>query len=259
MSEKEDISVDVSGFDPERDSDLLAEAEDTVNRVYERLREAVKGAGGATAVASKSGVNSRTLSRLLAGQEPKTGTLVALARATNVSLDWLMTGQGERQPRGFGDVPPPLTPPAAPPGYITLELSDISALYELAKRCGGIEPLAGFLKVDPAELRALIGGGRASVGTVKATERLLRLPPLDVPAAAESPPPPPAVPATPAAPASNAGAPTSIADLVDFNALVACLELAEDVDRLGGGQLKSARSRLRRAFYAYDIQKSDKD
>jgi hypothetical protein len=49
----------------------------------------------------------------------------------------------------------------------------------------------------------------------------------------------------------------SIRDVVDFEALVLCLELQEDLDRLNGGKIKSARSRLRRAFQAYDADKND--
>jgi hypothetical protein len=51
----------------------------------------------------------------------------------------------------------------------------------------------------------------------------------------------------------------SIWDLVDFELLVVCLELNEDLDKHGGGTLKSARSRLRRALNAYDQKKNDRE
>ena len=49
----------------------------------------------------------------------------------------------------------------------------------------------------------------------------------------------------------------SIWDLVDFEALTLCFELQEDLDRLNGGQIRSVRSRLSRAFHSYDIHKND--
>ena len=49
----------------------------------------------------------------------------------------------------------------------------------------------------------------------------------------------------------------SIWQMVDFDALVMCLELQEGLDRLGGGEIKSVKSRLRRAFNAYDLKKND--
>src|SRR5882724_9838854 len=67
----------------------------SAQKVAERLREAVKSAGGHGAVAARSGIKSRTLSTLLAGQEAKQGQLVALADACRVSVEWLATGRGE--------------------------------------------------------------------------------------------------------------------------------------------------------------------
>lgn len=53
--------------------------------------------------------------------------------------------------------------------------------------------------------------------------------------------------------------PDSIWRKVDFDVLVFALEFVENLDLLGGGQLKNARSRLRRAFNAYDLRKSEKE
>ena len=65
----------------------------TVQKVSERLRVAVDRAGGIAAVSRASGVIPRSLGRYLSGQEMKRPALIALARACNVSLEWLATGQ----------------------------------------------------------------------------------------------------------------------------------------------------------------------
>lgn len=81
-----------------------------------RVKEAVRLAGGNAAVLAKSSIPKATLGNLIAGQEMKTGQLVALARATGVRLEWLATGEG---PMRDGDQMPPRTqepvqPTAAP-------------------------------------------------------------------------------------------------------------------------------------------------
>ena len=67
-----------------------------------RLREAVRAAGGNQAISQRSGVPLRNLTRYLAGEEMKTTALIALAEASNVSLDWLATGRGPMQPDTTG-------------------------------------------------------------------------------------------------------------------------------------------------------------
>lgn len=59
----------------------------------ERLRVAVKNAGGVGELARKSGVAARTISGYLAGKgDPARQRLVALAEAGEVSVGWLATG-----------------------------------------------------------------------------------------------------------------------------------------------------------------------
>ena len=59
----------------------------------ERLRQAVRAAGGNRVVAVRANVPLGTLNNYLAGRDMKASALIALARACNVSLDWLATGQ----------------------------------------------------------------------------------------------------------------------------------------------------------------------
>jgi phage repressor protein C with HTH and peptisase S24 domain len=70
--------------------------------LHERIRGAVNAAGGYTAVAATKLVAGRTLSNLIAGQEPKYSQLLAIAQATGVRLEWLASGTGPMRPDGTG-------------------------------------------------------------------------------------------------------------------------------------------------------------
>ncbi len=70
--------------------------------LHERIRKAVQLAGGYSAVADKPGLPGRTLSRLLAGQEPKMSHILDLALAASVRVEWLATGAGPMRADGSG-------------------------------------------------------------------------------------------------------------------------------------------------------------
>ena len=84
----------------------------------ERLRMAIKTAGGLGHVSAVSGVPVRSLSRFLSGQDVKAQALVALADACGVSLEWLAAGRGPMRP-SESRVPLP-TKPDAPNAPLTL-------------------------------------------------------------------------------------------------------------------------------------------
>lgn len=66
-----------------------------LDAALERLRSAVRDAGGNQAVAVKSGVPLGTLNNYVRGvSDPKASALAQIAYACGVSLDWLMTGAG---------------------------------------------------------------------------------------------------------------------------------------------------------------------
>lgn len=65
----------------------------------ERLRAAVKRAGGNTQVAIRAHMNVGTLNNYIAGREMKASAMIALAKACGVSLDWLAEG-AESSARG---------------------------------------------------------------------------------------------------------------------------------------------------------------
>ena len=72
-----------------------------------RLKAAVKAAGGHGRVSEGSGIASRTLSYLLKGQEPKLSQLLAIAKTCDVRLEWLATGRGPMR-EGEGPAGPQL-------------------------------------------------------------------------------------------------------------------------------------------------------
>lgn len=95
--------------DADRDLPGSAPEPGTAER-SERLREAVKAAGGATALARRGlSMHVGTLNRYLAGREMKAGAMIALAEATGVRLEWLATGAG---PMREGEAAQQLAAPA---------------------------------------------------------------------------------------------------------------------------------------------------
>ncbi|MBF0247154.1 MAG: helix-turn-helix transcriptional regulator [Alphaproteobacteria bacterium] len=70
-----------------------------------RIDEAIRESGGATDVAKKTGVTRQTLFNYANGErEPKAVTLAEIARACGVSLEWLVSGEGQKeriQPQAF--------------------------------------------------------------------------------------------------------------------------------------------------------------
>ena len=91
-------------------ANMLAPDDPTDRQVAERLRQAVRAAGGNRAVAERSGVALATVNNYV---RPRGGLkmrpLAALAKACGVSLEWLVTG--EQSPPGLA-----LTAAASQPG-----------------------------------------------------------------------------------------------------------------------------------------------
>ena len=79
-------------------------------RRAERLRDAIRKAGGLKEVARSSGVPAGTISGYIAGGEMKVTTIVSLAEACGVTVGWLVAGEG---PRSGEPEPAPTRPPEA--------------------------------------------------------------------------------------------------------------------------------------------------
>jgi transcriptional regulator with XRE-family HTH domain len=67
-----------------------------------RLQEACESDEPAR-IARKIGIPYQTVKNYLAGRLPKPDVLVKISDATNVSIHWLLTGEGEKRLRGKGD------------------------------------------------------------------------------------------------------------------------------------------------------------
>ena len=78
-----------------------------------RLRRAIKAAGGNNQVSARSGISLASLGNYLRGRDFQTETLVALAEACGVTVEWLATGQGS-------SAAPPAAAPAEPPALFSI-------------------------------------------------------------------------------------------------------------------------------------------
>src|SRR6267378_2046728 len=66
-----------------------------------RLQELTEEFRSRYALSKASGIAVSTLQAYEAGSKPGLDALVFLARTGNVSLDWLLTGKGEKRPTGI--------------------------------------------------------------------------------------------------------------------------------------------------------------
>jgi transcriptional regulator with XRE-family HTH domain len=66
-----------------------------------RLQELIVEFGSRSALSRASGIAISTLQAYEAGSKPGLEALVALARTANATLDWLLTGRGEKRPTGI--------------------------------------------------------------------------------------------------------------------------------------------------------------
>lgn len=86
------------------DPDGLPPAEDADAEIAsraDRLRQAVKNAGGATSVARQLGMPIQTLNNYLAARDMKASAMISLAEHTGVSIEWLATGRGPMHTSSF--------------------------------------------------------------------------------------------------------------------------------------------------------------
>src|SRR5579863_8396687 len=75
-----------------------------------RLEEIIGGFRSRAALAKAAGLPPSSLQSYLEGAEPTRPALVALARAAEVSLEWLADDRGYKKPRpyvpdGYGEIP----------------------------------------------------------------------------------------------------------------------------------------------------------
>jgi hypothetical protein len=74
---------------------------DSESDFRQRLHELIMEFGSRYALSKASGIAISTLQAYEVGSKPGLDALVSLARTGNVSLDWLLTGKGEKRPSGM--------------------------------------------------------------------------------------------------------------------------------------------------------------
>jgi hypothetical protein len=97
----------------------------------DRLRRAVRAAGGNRAVAARSGVPIGTLGYYIAGRDMKASAMISLAAACNVSLEWLATG---REPMAPAAAPAEPAQEPARGAFATLDVHRFADALEVAEK-----------------------------------------------------------------------------------------------------------------------------
>lgn len=69
-----------------------------IKTLADRIRECAEHVGSGNELSRLTGIPRGTLERYMTGREPRAAQLLAIARSANVSLDWLITGEGGRRP-----------------------------------------------------------------------------------------------------------------------------------------------------------------
>jgi len=137
--------------------------EDNDQAFVERLKILVSQEGGVSALAKKSGISISGIQRYLAGGEPTRKFLLALAKAADVRLDWLLAGEGGMFATPMKTVTLALVdarciddPYVQGPSWCNNDMSFINLPPELFKQAG----------VDPNDLYALAVDGDSMEGAL---------------------------------------------------------------------------------------------
>lgn len=88
---------------------------------FSRLRECVRSSGGNAAVAEKTGLGTTTISTYQNGSEWKLSVIEKIADACNISLRWLLFGEGE------ASAPAPVSKPARADVAMIRSYPDVAA------------------------------------------------------------------------------------------------------------------------------------
>lgn len=120
-------------------SDLQVATLEHANPIAERLRAAIRKAGGNKAVSERSGVLLSTIGRYLAGYDMKFQSVLALAEACGVTLEWLATGKEAPS----APIPAPPAPAAPPKLFATVDMDLFGAAIDGAQAVFGAKGKVG--------------------------------------------------------------------------------------------------------------------
>lgn len=130
----------------------------------DRLRECARSVGGIEELSRRSGIPRKTIDNYLTSKsEPKASTLVALAKAADVTLNWLLTGVGPRDT---------LAGPHERDAYEDLDVSEggsvADRVRQLLDRSGARSEreFAQRLGLPYSTLKGVLDGNRPSVDKV---------------------------------------------------------------------------------------------
>jgi len=114
----------------------------------ERLRLAIRGAGGNKAVAVRSEVPLSTLTSYLKGRDMPAAVMVSLADATDVRLEWLATGREPREPIQFATFEEVSGAPAADQSWVAGARPAVDRLRQAISEAGGPAVVAQRVNLD---------------------------------------------------------------------------------------------------------------
>lgn len=142
-----DTDVRVRGSSP--DTEFTA-------AVRERLRLALREAGGNKAVSQRSGVGSSTIDYALSAGSMRLQTAQQLATATGVRLEWLASGEGPMRPDEAPTAPAEAAPPPQPAStagplrlFPNVHMDRLAAAYGAAR---ALLAARGIHTPDPLDL-----------------------------------------------------------------------------------------------------------
>ena len=133
----------------------------------QRLRQALRDAGGNKVVSERSGVPTSTISAYIAGQDWKLSTTLALAAACGVSSDWLIRGEAsDDRPAGrLVSIDP--QNPAVPSNYVLIPRYEVRAAAGSGTMVED-ENVVGLMALDEMFLRRSLGIRRDALTTIEA-------------------------------------------------------------------------------------------
>lgn len=135
-----------------------------------RLKIVAKKAGGLSRLAENAGVSLSALSRYSAGTLPNLATAAAIAKAGDVSLDWLGTGRGMPEAESPEDSSIPFFDQRASAGPGLLALNHNPAAQTIFIPLAQIRRQTG---IGPSNLCALLAEGDSMEPTFKSGDLLV--------------------------------------------------------------------------------------
>jgi transcriptional regulator with XRE-family HTH domain len=115
-----------------------------------RMKDIIDSSGSIYALAKRAGTAPNTIRRYLTNSEPTRPMLIAIAKASGVSLEWLATGRGPKTPNDNH------TP--CPTQYIPETKGFRERLKFIASQNGDVCDFCSRIKIPEPDLAAILAG-----------------------------------------------------------------------------------------------------